>query len=99
MKKLKTRLNLGNVHYHSVQTLLSSHLQFVDINKRYTAVTLPPVVYGCETWSLMLWEEHWMTEFKNTVLRKVTGAKIEEEILCWRQLYEELHDFTPHQYY
>jgi hypothetical protein len=96
MKKLKTRLNLGMSTTIHPQTHFSSHFAVCIYKiKRYTAIALPTVVYLCGTWSLMLWEEHWMPQFKNRVLRKVTGAKT-EGIGCWRQLYEELHDlYSP----
>jgi hypothetical protein len=31
----------------------------------------PVILYGCETWSLSLREEHWLRVFKNTAVRKV----------------------------
>ena len=36
---------------------------------------LPVVLYGCETWSLTLREEHRLRVFENKVLRKIFGAK------------------------
>ena len=35
----------------------------------------PVVLYGCETWSLTLREEHRLRMFENKVLRKIFGAK------------------------
>jgi hypothetical protein len=35
-KKIKSRLNLGNACYHSVQSLLSSHLLSRNIKVKYT---------------------------------------------------------------
>jgi hypothetical protein len=35
---------------------------------------LPVVLYGCETWSLALKEEHRLRVFENRVLRRVFGA-------------------------
>jgi sorting nexin-29 len=53
-EEIKSRLNLGNVCYHSVQSLLSSHLLSRNVKvKIYKTVILPVVVYGCETWSLL----------------------------------------------
>jgi hypothetical protein len=37
-----------------------------------------PVVYGCETWSLILRVEHWLRTFANRVLRVVFGPKRDE---------------------
>jgi len=31
-------------------------------------------VYGCETWSVILWEEHRLRVFENRVLREVFGV-------------------------
>jgi hypothetical protein len=33
---------------------------------------LPVVLYGCETWSLTLREEHRLRAFENSVLRNLT---------------------------
>jgi hypothetical protein len=37
----------------------------------YKTIILPVVLYGCETWSLTLREEHRLREFENRVLRKI----------------------------
>jgi hypothetical protein len=50
------------------------------------------VLYGCETWSLALWEEHRLRAFENRVLRRIFGPK-REVTGGWRKLYdEELHN-------
>jgi hypothetical protein len=36
---------------------------------------LPVVLYGCETWSLRLREEHGLRVFENRVLRRIFGLK------------------------
>ena len=38
-------------------------------------IIVPVVLYGCETWSLTLTEEHRLTVFENKVLRKIIGVK------------------------
>jgi hypothetical protein len=54
---------------------------------------LPVVLYGCETWSLTLREEHRLRVFENRVLRRIFGPKRDEVTGEWRQLHnEELHD-------
>jgi hypothetical protein len=58
------RVNYCNACYYSLQNLLSSRL----LSK---AVTLPLVLYGCETWSLTLMEEHRLGVFVNMVLRRI----------------------------
>jgi hypothetical protein len=50
---------------------------------------LPVVFYECETWSLILREEHGL----NRVLRKIFGPKRKEVTGEWRRLHnEELYD-------
>jgi hypothetical protein len=50
-------------------------------------------VYGCETWSLTLREEHRLGVFENRVLRRIFGPKRDEVTGKWRKLhYEELRD-------
>ena len=46
--------------------------------KTYKTIILPVVLYGCETWSLTLREEHRLRVFENKVLRKIFGAKKDE---------------------
>jgi hypothetical protein len=49
-------------------------------------------LYGFETWSLTLREEHSLRVFKNRVLMNMFGSKREEVAGGWRSLYiEELH--------
>jgi hypothetical protein len=36
------------------------------------------ILYGCETWSLTLWEENMLRVFYNMVLRRVFGSESEE---------------------
>jgi hypothetical protein len=56
-------------------------------------IILPVVLYGCETWSLTLREEHRLRVFKNRVLRRMFGAKRDEVKGEWRKLQnKELHD-------
>jgi hypothetical protein len=58
----------------------------------YKTITLPVVLYGCETWSLTLREEHSLMVFENRVLRRIFGSKRHEVMGDWRKLHnEELH--------
>jgi hypothetical protein len=51
------------------------------------------VLYGCETWSLTLREEHRLRGFENRVLRRIFGPKRDEVTEAWRKLHnEELHN-------
>jgi hypothetical protein len=50
------------------------------------------VLYGCETWSLTLREEHRLRPFENRVLRRIFGPKREELMGDWRKMHnKELH--------
>jgi len=58
----------------------------------YKTIILPVVLYGCETWSLTLREEHRLRVFENRVLRRIFGPKRDEVTGEWRKLHnEELH--------
>jgi hypothetical protein len=60
--------------------------------KIYKTVILSDVLYGCETWSLTLREEHRLRVFENRELRRIFGPKREEEG-SWRKLHnDELHN-------
>jgi hypothetical protein len=91
--EIKSRLNLENACYYSVQNLLSSRLISKNLKlKIYKTVILPVVLYGCETWFLTLGEEHRLRFFENRVLRRIFGPKREEDG-SWRKLHnDELHD-------
>jgi hypothetical protein len=58
----------------SVLPLLSRDVK-VKIHK---TIILPVVLYGCETWSLTLREEHRLRVFENRVLRGILGPKRDE---------------------
>jgi hypothetical protein len=68
--------------------LISKNLKI----KIYKTVILPVVLYGYETWSVTLREEHRLKVFENRVLRRIFGPKREEDG-SWRKLYnDELHN-------
>jgi hypothetical protein len=49
-EEIKRRLNAVNACYHSVQSVLSSHLLSRNVKvKIYNTIILPVVLYGCET--------------------------------------------------
>jgi hypothetical protein len=71
---------------------LSSRLLLKTTIRIYKTIILPVVLYGCETWSLTLREEHGLRVFENRVLR-IFGPKRDEVTGGWRKLYnEELHN-------
>jgi hypothetical protein len=54
---------------------------------------LPVVLYGCETWSLILREERRQRVFGNRVLRRIFEPKRDDVTVEWRKLHnEELND-------
>jgi hypothetical protein len=64
-----------------IHILLSSHILSKNINiKIYKTIILPVVLYGCETWFLILKEEHNLRLFENRVLRRIFGPKREEVV-------------------
>jgi hypothetical protein len=93
-EEIKSRLNSWNACCHSVQSLLSSRLLSRNVKvKIYKTVILPVVLYGCETWSLTLREEHRLRTFENRVLRRIFGPKGDEVTGEWRKLHNgELHN-------
>jgi GH43 family beta-xylosidase len=59
----------------------------------YKTIILPVVLYGCETWSLTLREEHRLRVFENRVLRGIFGPRRDEVTGEWRKLHSgELHN-------
>ena len=70
-------------------SFLTKHLKI----KIYRTITMPVILYGCETWSLTLREESRLRVFENRVLRSIFGTKKVEIIGEWRKLHnEELND-------
>ena len=50
-------------------------------------------MYGCETWSLTLWEERKLRVFQNKVLRRIFGPRRDEVTGERRRLHnEEIND-------
>jgi hypothetical protein len=93
---INSSINSVNACYHSVQSLLSSHLLSRNVKvKMYKTIILPVVLYGCETWSLTLREEHRLRVFENRVLRRIFGPKGDEVTGEWRKLHngELQHSF------
>ena len=50
----------------------------VPKTKMYRTIILRVVLYGCESWSLTLREEHRLRVFENRVLRRIFGPKRDE---------------------
>jgi hypothetical protein len=59
---------------------------------------LSVVLYGCETWSLTLREEHGRRVLESMVLRRIFVPKRERMTIRWRKLYNEYpHDLHSSQ--
>jgi hypothetical protein len=83
---MKRRLNSGNACYHSFQ-------KNTKINRILKTILLPVVLYGSETWSFALREEHRLRVSENSGLRRIFGPKREEVARGWKRLHkEELHN-------
>jgi hypothetical protein len=98
-EEIKSRINPGNACYHSVQSLLSSRLLTRNVKvKIYKTIILPVVLYGCNTLSLTLREEHRPKVFENKVLRGIFRSTRDEVTGKWRKLhYGELHNLYSSQ--
>jgi hypothetical protein len=57
--------------------------------KMYKTIILPIVLYGCETWSVTLREEHTsiLKVSENRALRRIFGPKRDEVTEEWRKLH------------
>jgi hypothetical protein len=70
---------------------LSSGLLSKNVKIRiYKTTVLPVVLYGCETWSLTLREEHRPRVFEKRVLRRIFGLKRDEVMGDRRKLHIEV---------
>jgi hypothetical protein len=58
-----------------------------NVNAKIYETIILPVLYGCETLSLTLREEHRLRVFENSVLRRIFGPKRDEVMGEWRKLH------------
>jgi hypothetical protein len=87
-KEFKSRLNSGTGCYHSVHTLLSSGPLYENMTITiYKIIILPVVLYGWETLSLTLREEHGLRVIENRMLRRISRPKRDEVTEGWRKLH------------
>ena len=82
---------------HSYLVLkLATSLTTIAVNKNKFVVFSPInniLLNGCETWSLILLEEHRLRVSENRVLKRLFGPKRDEVTGEWRILHnEELYD-------
>ena len=66
-------------------SLLSKYIKI----KTYRTIIFLVVLYGCETWSLILREKCRLRVFENRVLRRIFGSKRDEVTGEWRKLRNE----------
>jgi hypothetical protein len=61
------------------KNLSSSRLLSRNVTvKIYKTIILTVVLYGCETWSLVIREVHRLREFENSHLRRIVVPKTDE---------------------
>jgi hypothetical protein len=91
VQKLQQKL-LGDFTIFNSFLNISTVLNFKKHkDKIYETAIFSVALYGCETWSLTLGEEHRLRVFENRVLRRLFGPKMEEDG-SWRKLHnDELH--------
>jgi hypothetical protein len=62
---------------------------FREVEGIYKTIILPVVLYGRETWSPTLREEHTLRVFEKRVLKRIFGPKRDEVRGGWRTLHNE----------
>ena len=93
-EEIKSRLKSGNACHHLVQNLLSFSLLSKNVKiKIYRTLILPFLLYGCETWTLTLMEEHRLRLFVNSGLRRISGPKRFEVTEEQRKLHNEVFHY------
>jgi hypothetical protein len=55
----------------------------------YKTIILHLILYGCETWSRTLKEEHLLRVYDNKMLRRICVPKRDEVTGGWRKLHNE----------
>jgi hypothetical protein len=75
-EETKRGLNSGNACYDPIQNLLSSsRLLSTNVVRIYKTIMLPTVLYGCETWSLTVREDHKLRVIENRLPRRIFASK------------------------
>jgi len=74
--KIKSRLKSGNSCKHVMPNLLFFSLLSKNLKiKIYRSIIFTVVLYGCETWSLLLEEERRLRVYENRMLRRILGLR------------------------
>jgi hypothetical protein len=82
------------VSFSPEYSVFSSYVKHVK-SKIYKVVILPVVLYGCESLSLTLKEEHRLRVFENRVLRRIFGSNRDEVTGGRRKLRNEKLHVSP----
>ena len=72
-----------------MQNPVSSSLLSKNIKIKIYRTIILPILYGCETWSLILREEHRLRVFKNRFLSRICGLKRDDVTGKWRKVHSE----------
>jgi hypothetical protein len=86
-------LGMGVTNQNFIQTKTFCLPVYCQKMRIYETIILPVVLYGHETWSLTLKEEHRLRVIANRVLRRIFGLKRDEVLGGLRKLLnEEFYD-------
>jgi len=89
MKKLNANCS-RNSCYYLMHNLLSYSLLSKNVKvKIYKTIILPFVLYGYETWSPTVSEEHGLRMFGDRVLRKISGPTRDKVTGEWERWHNE----------
>jgi hypothetical protein len=87
-KEIKSRQNLRNYFYHPIQNSLPSNLPTEKVNiKIFKFTALPIFLCGCNSWSLILREEHRLKVIRNRMQIGIFGPKKEEVTGGWKKTH------------
>jgi hypothetical protein len=65
---------ISGVKHFQRNVILCTKTSTISKNTKVNII-LPPILYGCETWSLTLLKEHRLRECGNKVLKKIYGPR------------------------
>jgi hypothetical protein len=93
-EEIKSKFKSGISCYISMHTLLALGLLSKNIKIIiHRKIILPPVLYGCKTWSATLRKERRLKVFENNMPKRLFRPKRDEVTGEWRKLHnEELND-------
>jgi hypothetical protein len=72
-KEIKSRFNLGNACYYSLQNLLSSHFLSINLKIKLYKTIILLVLCEHEAWSLTPRQDHSLRVFEISMLRRIFG--------------------------